>query len=162
MWEGYKDDHFDVSALIRLQSEIEKLAKACSIEVRLVGGLLKFTPIGVYTKVLLELEQPNFKSFPVIYQHRTPELTSLYKGKAVSRRWVAGFLKHNASEARKFVSEQQMEIAKRQNEEKDTQRKMAETSRTRPKRVRCKACGGEGRWRAGDPRDGDARFEYCS
>ena len=153
--------HLAVDELVKIQTEIEEQAKACSIEARLVGGLLKFTPIGNYTKVFLELEQPSFQSRPVIYRHRTPELTSEYKGKAVSSRWVFGFLEHHAAEARKSVSKQQVQIAQRQNDRKGLTIPMVDTNWTAPRRLACKACGGEGRWREGDPRDGDARFEYC-
>lgn len=161
MREGYEDDYLRVNELSDLQSKIAQQADACSIEVRLVGGLLKFTPVGIYTKILLELEQPNFKSCPVIYRHRTYELTSLHKGRFVTDRWVAGFLEHNASEARRCVAERQAETSKKQDEEHDTQRDEMAKNLPALERVRCKECGGEGRWRAGDPRDGDARFEHC-
>ena len=60
MWKDFESYYVREDLLAKLKSEIDDEAKRCSIEVRLLGGLLKFTPLGVYTKVILELEQPNF------------------------------------------------------------------------------------------------------
>lgn len=111
MWEDYESYYVREDALAKLKHEIEDEAKRCSIEVRLLGGLLKFTPLGVYTKVLLELEQPNFKNYPVIYKHRNGQLTSEHKGKAVSTKWVVGFLKHHSSEAQDLIKQHETDVA---------------------------------------------------
>ena len=122
MWEDYESYYVREDALAKLKNEIEGEAKRCSIEVRLLGGLLKFTPLGVYTKVLLELEQPNFKNYPVIYKHRNGQLTSEHKGKAVSTQWVVGFLKHHSSEAQDIIKQHETDVAIKntQETERDT------------------------------------------
>lgn len=158
--------------LTDLKNSIEEKAKACSIEVRLLGGLLKFTPIGVYTKILLELEQRGFKNVPIIYRHRTPELTSMYKGKAVTDLWVIGFLEYNSKEANEHIARKQGKGKLKRAVSFQFGKSVARTpaplqfgkpvARAPAPRVRCRACDGEGRWREGDPRDGDVRFVACS
>ena len=111
MWVDYESGYVRDDVLAKLKHEIEDKAKRCSIEVRLLGGLLKFTPLGVYTNVLLELEQPNFNKYPVIYKHRSGQLTSKHKGKAVSTKWVVGFLKYHSSEAHDLIKQHEIDGA---------------------------------------------------
>ena len=160
MWENQEVSWVREDALAKLKSEIEDVALEFCFEIRLIGGLLKFTPFGVYSKVFLELEQPDFKNYSVIYTHRTRELTSNYKGEPVSTKWVVGFLEANTTAAKELVakSEAQSKITDEATKREDMQ------SKRRPAvtRVECGSCHGEGRWRIGDPRDGDLHFEYCS
>lgn len=109
MWEGYESGYVREDALAELKYEVEDEAKRCSIEVRLLGGLLKFTPLGIYTNVLLELEQPNFNKYPVIYKHRSCQLTLKHKGKAVSTKWVVGFLKYHSSEVHELIEQHEID-----------------------------------------------------
>ena len=100
--------------LKRLMTEIKVEADKCGFDIRLIGELLKFTPKKVYTHLMLELEevnkevytqldeQPSFQNYIVIYQHRNSELTTKYKGKTVSKKWVLGFLQTHAIEAKKI------------------------------------------------------------
>ena len=111
MWKDFESYYVREDLLAKLKSEIDDEAKRCSIEVRLLGGLLKFTPLGVYTKVILELEQPNFKNYLVIYNHRNFKLTSEHKGKAVSIKWIVGFLKHHSSEAQNLIKQNEKDVA---------------------------------------------------
>jgi hypothetical protein len=115
MWEDYVIE----DALKKLKSSVTKAAEECNIEIRVLGGLLKFTPIGVYDKVLLELEQPNFGPSTVIYKHKTSALTSEHKGKAVSEKWVIGFLKHNALEAKRLIDEKKQSGSKSEKSNND-------------------------------------------
>lgn len=155
------DDDFDyvrTEPLERLKTEIETVANDCFIEVRLIGGLLKFTPIGVYTKLLLVLEKKSpFDNAVVIHSHRNYKLTTEHKGKAVSTSWVLGFLKHNASEAKEVVRSE-----KRRQQEVEKAKAELEHAASPIPRVKCEKCNGEGRWLAGDPSYGDAHFQYCS
>jgi hypothetical protein len=105
MWEDFDSSYLREDSLEKLKSSVATLARECNIELRILGGLLKFTPIGVYRNVLLELEQPNFENTTVIYKHRNSTLTSEYKGKAVSEKWVINFLKHNALEAKHLIEQ---------------------------------------------------------
>lgn len=109
MWEDYESGYVREDALAKLKHEVEDEAKRCSIEVRLLGGLLKFTPLGIYTNVLLELEQTNFNKYPVIYKHRSGPLTLKHKGKAVSTKWVVGFLKYHSSEAHDLIKQHEID-----------------------------------------------------
>ncbi len=153
MWEDYESYYVREDALAKLKHEIEDEAKRCSIEVRLLGGLLKFTPLGVYTKVLLELEQPNFKNYPVIYKHRNGQLTSEHKGKAVSTKWVVGFLKHHSSEAQDLITN--VAIKNAQKTERDTVKStpvVSSLSENKPEQTYgysankgiCPVCNGDG------------------
>ncbi len=106
--------------LTKLKDKIESEAKRCSIEVRLLGRLLKFTPLGVFTKVLLELEQSNSNKSLLIYKHRNRQLTSEHKGKAVSIKWIIAFLNYHSSEAKDLIKKHEEVDAKNANKpEKD-------------------------------------------
>ena len=94
MWENNDGYFVREDILKKLKNAVEEKAKECNIEIRLLGGLLKFTPTNVYNEVFLELEQPDFKNVSVIYKHGSSQLTSDHKGKAVSEKWVVGFLQH--------------------------------------------------------------------
>ncbi|MDM1696671.1 hypothetical protein HX099_08375 [Thiopseudomonas alkaliphila] len=157
MWEDYESYYVREDALAKLKHEIEDEAGRCSIEVRLLGGLLKFTPLGVYTKVLLELEQPNFKNYPVIYKHRNGQLTSEHKGKAVSTKWVVGFLKHHSSEAQDLIKQHETNVAIKnaQETERDTVKSthvVSSLSENKPEQTYgysankgiCPVCNGDG------------------
>lgn len=162
MFEERGGYYVSTDVLERLKAEVEDRAQTCSMEVRLIGGLLKFTPAGVYTRVLLELEQPASANYAVIYRHRTAKLTSKNKGKAVSARWVLGFLEHNSSEAKEAIAQKQAEDAQKQEAMKvEAERRLTRANCSPVPRVRCTSCYGQGRWQMGDPRDGDSRFEYC-
>lgn len=84
----------------------------------------------------------------------------MYKGKAVTDRWIIGFLEYNSKEANEHIVRKQGRGKLKQAVSLQFGKPVVRTSAT--PRVRCKACGGEGRWREGDPRDGDARFVACS
>lgn len=160
MFRNNDTNYIKTDALERLKTEIEGVSTECFIEVRLIGGLLKFTPRGVYTKLLLVLEQPDFQDAVVINLHRTSKLTSEHKGKAVSTSWVLGFLEHNSSEAKEAVRSE--ETHQQEAEKAKAELERASRILPRPPRVKCKVCNGQGRWQAGDPSYGDAHFEYCS
>jgi hypothetical protein len=145
--------------LKKLKAEIEDRASECSIEVRLCGGLLKFTPRGVCRRVLLELEQRAFEEFQdavVINSHGTSELTSKYKGKAVSTLWVLSFLEQYSSEAKEAIEQHQSEESQQQEAERE------KASAARPPRVKCKGCGGESKWLTYGPIYGEPKYSYCS
>lgn len=157
MWEDFESYYVMEDALAKLKSEVENEAKQCSIEVRLLGGLLKFTPLGVYTKVLLELEQPNFNNYPVIYKHRNYQLTSEHKGKAVSKKWVTGFLKHHSSLAQDLIRQHERDLATKntQTTERVPNRSKPTVSRSKEKELEqtygysagkgiCPVCNGDG------------------
>jgi len=48
MWEDYESYYVREDALKILKRSVTKVAAECNIETRVLGGLLKFTPIGVY------------------------------------------------------------------------------------------------------------------
>lgn len=48
MWEDYESYYVREDALKILKRSVTKVATECNIETRVLGGLLKFTPIGVY------------------------------------------------------------------------------------------------------------------
>lgn len=83
----------------------------------------------------------------------------MYKGKAVTDRWIIGFLEYNSKEANEHTVCKQDKGKLKQAVSLQLRKPVARASAPR---VRCKACDGEGRWREGDPRDGDARFVACS
>jgi hypothetical protein len=144
--------------LKKLKAEIEDRASECSIEVRLSGGRLKFTPRGVYRRVLLELELRAFQDAVVIYRHRTSELTYKYKGKAVSTPWVLSFLEQYSSEAKEAIEQHQSEESQQQEAELER----ASVARPPPPRVKCKGCGGESKWLEYGPIYGEPKYSYCS
>lgn len=90
MWE-YEGAFLREDELKKLKERVEIKAAACNFELRLVGGLLKFTPARAYTPIFLELEQPVLQNLVVIYKHRASSLTSKYQGKAVSKIGLFGF-----------------------------------------------------------------------
>ena len=150
---------FGTTALSNLKAILEIKAQSCGFEIRLIGGLLKFTPKGVYSKVFLELEQPEFRPYAVIYNHRTHELTQMHKGKRVTKDWISRFLEYNSKEANDEIEK------KGSLDPKKSQTPVNSIDRSPRKlvaRTRCPECQGMGSWQAGDPRDGDSRFEYCS
>ena len=95
-------------ALKNLKDAIEVDAMNCGFEILLLDGLLKFKPTGeynsAYNRVWLELEQPDISNHTTIYKHRNSSLTSAFKGKPVSKKWVVNFLKHNANEVKRLKS----------------------------------------------------------
>lgn len=157
MWDVYESNYVREDVLAKLKREIENEAKKCSIEVRLLGGLLKLTPLGLYTKVLLELMQPDFKNYLVIYKHRNSQLTSEHKGKAVSTKWVLGFLKHHSSEAQDLIKQHETSVALKnaQENDRDTVQSIAVVSSSSEKKAEqtygysankgiCPVCNGDG------------------
>lgn len=105
MWDS-TDSDIKIDGLKKLMLDIEDEAYICDFEIRLLGGLLKFTPKNVYTKVFLEIEQSSaFQVDFIIYKHRTYELTKKYKGRQISKEWVLKFLENNAVEAGELVEE---------------------------------------------------------
>jgi len=83
-----------------LSIELKSKAEEYGFNVRYVGGLLKFTPKNVFTKVMLELEHDD-DGFVKIYKHRTQELTNTTRGRKVSKCWIIGFMEANSTEAKK-------------------------------------------------------------
>lgn len=160
MLKDNDSDNFRTDALDRLKVEVEDTANKCSIEIRLVGGLLKFTPRGVYTRVLLVLEQASFRDVVVINLHRTSKLTSEHKGKIISANWVLGFLEQNSSEAKEAIRKEESRQQEAEKFKADLAR--ARPIRSRSSRLKCKECNGAGKWQVGDPSYGDTHFEYCS
>jgi hypothetical protein len=121
------------------------------IETRLVADLLKFNPIGVRTRILLELGE--YRDGNVyIYRHRDPELTERFRKRHVSEAWVRGFIDHNQALARQVTAEAIEASA----------RAASVTIQRVPLRAECEQCHGEGRWFVGSLRDGDTAFEVCA
>ncbi|OUR67040.1 hypothetical protein A9Q80_05530 [Cycloclasticus sp. 46_83_sub15_T18] len=155
MWEDYESYYVREDALKILKRSVTKVATECNIETRVLGGLLKFTPIGVYDKVLLELEQPSYGYETVIYKHRDSALTSEHKGKSVSKKWVIGFLKHNSIDAKRLIDEKKHNDSKSENAKKDnTQTPKSHLATAQIKEETnygysegksiCRACNGDG------------------
>lgn len=107
MTEEYESYFERVDSLISLKNAIGKEAEKLGFEIRLLGGLLKFTPTGLYSKVYLELEQSGFTEKISIYKHRNHELTKAHKGKKITKKWVISFLQHNSSEAKRQILEKE-------------------------------------------------------
>jgi hypothetical protein len=124
MWENNDSYFVREDALKKLKNAVEEKAKKYNIEIRLLGGLLKFTPTGVYNNVFLELEQPDLENVSVIYKHKNSQLTSDHKGKAVSEKWVVGFLQYHANEAEQLIQK------KKKSDELERQSKTEEKPQT--------------------------------
>lgn len=75
--------------------------------INVVGGLLKVSPKGVPSKILLELEQESITLDDerivygdiCLYKHKDKNLSMEYKGRKISNKWVLSFLSHNCNEA---------------------------------------------------------------
>lgn len=160
MRQGFDNIWPGEDALDKLKLNLESKAESYGFELRIIGGLLKFTPISVHTHVFLELEEEQFSGTTRIYKHRNYELTVKWKGRAVSQEWVEKFIQHNSDEARRITSQlQKVDNKANLSNNRPEQSKKIEHGVARAK---CSVCDGDGRWLSGDTRDGDMRFEYCS
>lgn len=96
-------------------SEVSKVASENCMEAYIIGSpphylndeyipdgrLLKLCPVGVKTRVLLELDF--WGRSARIYRHRDYELTQKYRGRAVGFEWITGFILANKIVAEEIV-----------------------------------------------------------
>ncbi len=95
--EIYRPSECEDFLLKNLLVDIQTKAEECNFRVKYIGGLLKFTSMGLDGRVMLELEQPEYLGCIVIYTHRDILLTMSYKGRIVSLEWVEDFLDANSN-----------------------------------------------------------------
>lgn len=65
------------------------------------GRLLKLSPAGIPSRLLLEVELRNGLR---LYRHRDTELTNQYKGRRITPKWVLDFIIANSELARQLSS----------------------------------------------------------
>lgn len=148
-----------VDRLSMLLEVVKDVAESCGMEARIVGHsgwvpateehagyfddgrLLKLVPKGNPSRLLLEVELSN--GVLRLYRHRTPALTGLYRGAALSNGWVLGFIRANEALARDWSHQ---EVPEPQFKEQVTLGPLSneEVSQRRQERVevRC-GCGGQ-------------------
>jgi hypothetical protein len=160
-----------------LLSDIEQQATKSGMEAYIVGSkgffdaksemwipdgrLLKVCPVGVKTRVLLEIDNVSKFGKYKLFSHRTEELTREFRGRYVSVDWIIQFIKINEAVAKSISAKAK---ASAEFEEKEKSKKVVaknlsdeEISEKKSQRLmvncpcggmndRCNFCYGRGRY----------------